>query len=80
MTRNWKARFGELMVVAGLISPLDTIPQIVKVYATLTQHAIGQSLTTSSVYTAIYILWAIYGVVNLQLAIVAGNALGAIVY
>jgi len=69
-----------MMVVAGLISPLATIPQIVKLYATHTQHAAGQSLTTWAVYTAISVLWVIYGVINRQLAILVGNALGAIMY
>ncbi len=80
MTKNWKTKFDEMMVVAGLISPLATIPQIVKLYATHTQHAVGQSLTTWTVYTAISVLWVVYGVVNRQLAILVGNCLGTIMY
>jgi MtN3 and saliva related transmembrane protein len=80
MKKGWKSKFDELMVVAGIISPLATIPQIIKLYATHTQHASGQSLITWTVYTVISFLWVIYGVMNRQLPILIGNALGTIVY
>jgi MtN3 and saliva related transmembrane protein len=80
MSKGWKAKFDEMMVVAGLISPLATIPQIIKLYATHPQHASGQSLITWAVYTGISILWVIYGVTNRQLAVLVGNALGSVMY
>jgi MtN3 and saliva related transmembrane protein len=78
--KGWKGKFDEFMVFAGLVSPLATIPQIVKIYATHSQHASGQSLTTWTAYTVLSILWVVYGVINRQIAILVGNALGAIVY
>ena len=80
MIKGWKSKFNDLMVVAGMISPVATIPQIVKLYGTHTQHASGQSLTTRAVYTGIAGLWVIYGVVNREPAILIGNFLGTIMY
>jgi MtN3 and saliva related transmembrane protein len=80
MIKGWKYKFNELMVLAGVVSPVATIPQIVKLYGTHTQHASGQSLTTWAVYTGIAVLWVIYGVVNREPAILIGNFLGTIMY
>ncbi|MBL8905134.1 MAG: SemiSWEET transporter [Rhizobiales bacterium] len=77
---NWKVEFDRFMVFAGLISPLATIPQIVKLYATHTELAAGQSLTTWALYTIIAALWAVYGIINRQLAVLVGNALGTLIY
>src|SRR5262245_49663552 len=77
---DWKAKFSDVMVVAGLVSPIATIPQIIKLYATHTQHAGGQSLITWSVYTGIAFLWVVYGIVNRELPVLVGNALGTILY
>lgn len=68
------------MIVAGLISPIATIPQIIKLFFTHNEHAEGQSLTTWMVYTVLAVLWAIYGVVNKQLAVLVGNSAGAVLY
>jgi uncharacterized protein with PQ loop repeat len=80
MAKNWRSRFDQMMVIAGLISPVATIPQIIKLYATHTEHASGQSLTTWAAYTAISVLWVIYGVMKHELPLVIGNGLGAAVY
>ena len=63
------------MVLVGLVSPIATIPQVIKVFATA-----GQSLTTWSIYTAISILWVIYGLRKGETPLVIGNALGVIMY
>ena len=73
-------KFDRFMIVAGLISPIATIPQIIKLLFTHDEHASGQSLTTWMVYTVLAVLWAIYGVVNNQLAVLVGNSAGAILY
>ena len=78
LTRTEK--FDRFMVAAGLISPIATIPQIIKLLFTHDEHASGQSLTTWMVYTVLALLWAIYGVVNKQLAVLVGNSAGAILY
>jgi len=77
---TWTARFDRFMIGAGLISPLATIPQIIKLLFTHDEHATGQSLTTWVVYTVLAMLWAVYGVVNNQLAVLVGNSAGAILY
>ena len=77
---KWKLEFDRFMIFAGLVSPLATIPQIIKLYATHTELAEGQSLTTWALYTIIAALWAAYGVINQQLAVLIGNAPGAIIY
>ena len=46
----------------------------------MTNMPSGQSLTTWMVYTVLAVLWAIYGVVNNQLAVLVGNSAGAILY
>jgi uncharacterized protein with PQ loop repeat len=68
------------MIAAGLISPIATIPQIIKLLVTHDEYAAGQSLTTWMVYTVLAVLWAIYGVVNKQLAVLVGNTAGAVLY
>jgi len=56
MNRRWRARFDEFIVLVGLVSPIATIPQVIKVFATHTEHASGQSLITWAVYTALAVL------------------------
>ena len=80
MHEKWNKRFDEFMVLAGLISPIATIPQVIKVFATHTEHASGQSLITWVVYTALAVLWVIYGATKRELAIVVGNGLGIVMY
>jgi len=59
MEKGHRSKFDQIMVLVGLVSPIATIPQVVKVFATHRQHAAGQSLTTWSIYAAIAILWVI---------------------
>lgn len=66
------------MVVAGIVQPLATIPQLSKLYFTHSQHASGQSLTTWSIFAAASALWIIYGLLNRNPAIYAGNAIGLV--
>ena len=80
MERGHRSRFEQIMVLVGLVSPIATIPQVIKVFATHRQHAAGQSLTTWSIYTAISILWVIYGLRKGEAPLVIGNVLGVIMY
>jgi MtN3 and saliva related transmembrane protein len=80
MTSRWRTKFDEFMVLAGLVSPIATIPQVIKVFATHTEHASGQSLITWAVYTALAVLWVLYGAMKRELPIVTGNGLGIIMY
>jgi MtN3 and saliva related transmembrane protein len=80
MTSRWRTKFDEFMVLAGLVSPIATIPQVIKVFATHTEHASGQSLITWAVYTVLAVLWVLYGAMKRELPIVIGNGLGIIMY
>jgi uncharacterized protein with PQ loop repeat len=73
-------KFDGYRTAAGLVSPLATIPQVIKVFATHREHAIGQSLITWVVYTVLAVLWVLYGAMNRKLAIIVGNGLGIIIY
>src|SRR5262245_29459879 len=57
MAQVRQAQFERFMVLVGLVSPVATVPQVIKIFATHSAHAVGQSLTTWAVYTAISILW-----------------------
>jgi MtN3 and saliva related transmembrane protein len=80
MTSRWRTKFDEFMVLAGLVSPIATIPQVIKVFATHTEHASGQSLITWAVYTVLAVLWVLYGSMKRELPLVVGNGLGVIMY
>jgi MtN3 and saliva related transmembrane protein len=80
MERHKRSNFERLMVVIGLINPFATIPQIIKVFATHTQHVVGQSLTTWGIYTVIAVLWVAYGVHKRELPLIIGNIFGVIMY
>ena len=80
MERGHQSKFEQIMVLVGLVSPIATIPQVIKVFATHRQHAAGQSLITWGIYTAISILWVIYGLRKGEVPLVVGNALGVIMY
>ncbi len=80
MTARWSTAFDRFMALAGLVSPIATIPQVIKVFATHSEHAMGQSLITWTVYTALAGLWVIYGGVKRDLPIALGNGLGVVMY
>jgi MtN3 and saliva related transmembrane protein len=80
MKRQKRSNFERLMVVIGLISPFATIPQVIKVFATHREHAVGQSLITWAVYTVIALLWVAYGVHRRELPLIIGNSLGVFMY
>ena len=75
MEKGHRSKFDQIMVLVGLVSPIATIPQVIKVFATHRQHAAGQSLTTWSIYAAIAILWVIYGLRKREAPLVIGMRL-----
>jgi len=79
MNETWLRRFDKFMVIAGLISPIATIPQVIKVYVDADQDY-DQSLITWSVYTILAVLWVTYGLTRRAPAIVVGNGLGVVMY
>jgi MtN3 and saliva related transmembrane protein len=65
--------FEPLMVVAGIVTPLATLPSISKLYFTHSQHASGQSLVTWSIFALASLLWLVCGLLNRKPAIYIGN-------
>jgi len=72
---QWLKRFEGFMVFVGVVGPFATLPQLIKLYFTHSQHASGQSLITWSLYAALSLLWFIYGLVVGKLPIYVGNGL-----
>ena len=68
--------FEPLMVAAGIVTPIATVPSIFKVYLTHSQFASGLSLITWSFYSASSLLWLVYGLLNRKAPIFIGNGLG----
>ena len=75
-----QSKYEQLMVLVGLVSPIATIPQLIKTFATHPQHAAGQSLITWTVYTALAALWIIYGIRHRHLSLIIGNTAGVVMY
>jgi len=75
---QWLRVFEPLMIVTGIVQPLGTLPQIVKLYFTHSQHASGQSLTTWCIFLLATLLWVIYGLLNNKPAIYLGNIIGVL--
>ena len=61
--RTWGMRLLDACVyTAGIIGPLATIPQIIKIYSS--HDALGVSLLTWSMYALFDIPWIIYAIVH----------------
>ena len=75
---RWIERFESAMIAVGVIGPFATLPQIIKLYFTHTQHAGGQSLVTWSLYSILSLLWCLYGLVESKPAIYLGNGLSLV--
>lgn len=75
-----RSRYEQLMVLVGLVSPIATIPQVIKTFATHPEHAAGQSLITWAVYTVLAALWIVYGIRHREPPLVIGNTAGVIMY
>ena len=75
-----KSKYEQLMVLVGLVSPVATVPQLIKVFATHPEHAAGQSLITWTVYTALSALWIVYGLHHRHMSLIIGNTAGVIMY
>ncbi len=75
---RWLRVFEPLMVVTGIVQPLGTLPQIVKLYFTHSQHASGQSLATWCIFLLATLLWVVYGLLNNKPAIYLGNIIGVL--
>ncbi len=70
--------FEGFMVFVGILGPFATLPQLVKLFLTHSQHASGQSLLTWSLYAALSLLWFIYGLIVKKLPIYVGNGISMV--
>ncbi len=68
------------MMAIGIVGSLATIPQIVKVYHTHTQHVDGHSIITWGSYAIIALLWVAYGIYFRKSAIMITNSLYLVMY
>lgn len=62
-----------MLLLIASISPLSTVPQIIKIYAT--KNAIGVSKLTFSLFALFDIPWIIYGVVHKEKPIIIAYSL-----
>ena len=63
----------EFLLLIAAISPLSTVPQIIKIYST--KNAIGVSKLTFSFFAFFDIPWIIYGVVHKEKPIIIAYSL-----
>ncbi len=78
LSPKWFARYEAVMVIVGVVGPFATVPQLYKLYFTHPEHAVGQSLTTWSLYALLSFLWFFYGLVSQKPAIYLGNGIATI--
>ena len=61
--RTWRLRLlDRIVLAAGVIGPLMTIPQIVKIF--VLQDASGVSMISWGMYATLDIPWILYGIVH----------------
>lgn len=70
--------FEPFMFIIGVVGPLATLPQLVKLYVTHSQHAVGLSMTMWVAYAVLAALWTVYGLVHRSPPIWVGNLLNVI--
>jgi uncharacterized protein with PQ loop repeat len=76
-TPAWVERYEGAMIIIGVVGPFATLPQLIKLYMTHSQHAPGQSLVTWVLYLILSFLWVVYGLITRKKAIYLGNGLSA---
>lgn len=75
---HWLQRFESFMIFVGIVGPFATLPQLIKLYFTHSQHATGQSLLSWSLYAGLSLLWFVYGLIVGKLPIYAGNGISMV--
>ena len=74
----WLRYFEILMLMMGIIGPLATAPQLIKLFYTHSHHAQGLSLSSWIAYSLLALLWFIYGLVHKNVPIWVGNSIGLV--
>jgi uncharacterized protein with PQ loop repeat len=75
---TWLRYFEICMLIMGIIGPLATAPQLIKLYHTHSHHAQGLSLSTWIAYSLLALLWFLYGLVHKNHPIWVGNLIGLV--
>ena len=65
---KWKRLMDKLIYIVGIIGPIMTIPQILKIW--IDKNAAGISVITWFTYTIISIFWLIYGMMHKEKPII----------
>jgi uncharacterized protein with PQ loop repeat len=76
--KTWLKDFERFMLLTGIIGPLATAPQLIKLYHTHSHHAHGLSLSTWIGYSILALLWFLYGFVERNTPIWVGNLIGLV--
>jgi MtN3 and saliva related transmembrane protein len=74
----WLRYFEISMLMMGIIGPLATAPQLIKLYFTHSHHAQGLSLSSWIAYSLLALLWFLYGLVHKNAPIWVGNLIGLV--
>ena len=74
--KTWLRDFEGFMLLMGIIGPLATVPQLIKLYLTHSHYAHGLSLSTWIAYSILALLWFLYGFVERNAPIWVGNLIG----
>lgn len=66
--KHWHVRVVDrLVLLAGIVSPMMTLPQIYKIYST--QEAMGVSALSWGAFALLDVPWVVYGIVHRDRAI-----------
>lgn len=79
LDESFQKKMERVMMVVAVLGPLGTVPQVVKVFFTHTQHAHGLSLFTWATFTIISALWLFYGLAFKRTALIIANTLYVLV-
>ena len=70
---KWKRLVDKFIYVVGILGPIMTVPQIMKVW--IERNAAGISVTTWLAYTIMSFFWIIYGIIHKEKPIIVSSGL-----
>ena len=74
---KWKRLMDKLVYIVGILGPVMTIPQVMKIW--LEKNAAGISLATWIIYTLSSLVWAVYGIMHKERPITISSLMFVIV-
>jgi len=75
---KWKRLMDKLIYVIGILGPIMTIPQLMKVW--IEKNVAGLSIVSWGAYLIIAIFWLVYGIMHKDKPIVFSSGLWIIVH